>query len=47
MIDMFGPDWSPEHGAYLMRASTFGNLRMNPKFMCKIAGLQHYIDAGG
>ena len=31
MIDIFGPDWSPEHGAYLMRATTFGNLQMRPK----------------
>jgi len=37
MIDVFGPTWSEEHGAYLMRVSTFGNLRMQPKFMCKLA----------
>jgi len=43
MIDVFGPDWSPEHGAYLMRCSTFGNLRLQPKFMAKIATRAHYI----
>jgi len=47
MIDVFGPDWSPEHGAYLMRVSTFGNLRMQPKFMCKLAPTAHYIAQTG
>jgi len=43
MIDTFGPDWSPEHGAYLMRCSTFGNLRMQPRYMAKLATAAHYI----
>lgn len=46
MIDTFGPDWSPEHGAYLMRVSTFGNLRLQPKYMAKIAPAAHYNGAG-
>lgn len=45
MIDVFGPDWSPEHGAYLFRCTTFGNLRMSPKYMGKLAPLAHYVDA--
>jgi hypothetical protein len=45
MIDVFGPDWSPEHGAYLMRTSTFGNLRLQPKFMAKVATTAHYVAA--
>lgn len=39
MIDVFGPDWSPEFGAYLFRWTTFGNLRMQPKYMAKLAPL--------
>ena len=42
MIDSFGPDWSPEHGSFLMRVSTFGNLRIQPKFISKLATAAHY-----
>lgn len=42
MIDAFGPTWEDAMGAYIMRCSTFGNLRMQPKFMTKLAPLAHY-----
>jgi hypothetical protein len=42
MLDVFGPDWSPEHGAYLFRISCFGNLRLQPKALGKLATIEHY-----
>jgi hypothetical protein len=35
MFDVFGPTWTEQFAAYLMRVSVFGNLRMSPKFMMK------------
>lgn len=35
MIDCFGPDWVPTEGAWVMRANSFGNLRMRPRNMVK------------
>jgi hypothetical protein len=34
-IDVFGPTWSDAHGAYLMRISVHGNMRLQPKFIGK------------
>jgi len=42
MIDVFGPTWEDAMGAYIMRSSTFGNLRIQPKFVTKLASLAHY-----
>ncbi len=36
MFDVFGPTWTEQYAAYLMRVSVFGNLRMSPKFMMKL-----------
>jgi hypothetical protein len=44
-IDVFGPDWEPSYGAYLMRASVFGNFRLQPKYMAKLATTEHYVAA--
>ena len=43
MIDCFGPTWEDAMGAFIMRCSTFGNLRLQPKFMTKLAPLSHYV----
>jgi hypothetical protein len=35
MYDVFGPTWTEQYAAYLMRVSIFGNLKLSPKFMMK------------
>ena len=42
MIDIFGPTWEEMLAAYIMRADTVGNLKLSPKYMCKLAPLAHY-----
>lgn len=36
-VDVHGPDWSPEFAAFLFRWTVNGNMRLQPKYMAKLA----------